>query len=234
MTMISSDLTGSVPVKGEPIEARKFPTVDNNAPDAYRSGGKRFFDILIVGLSAPLWLSVILISALIIMIVDRQSPFYTQKRLGRHGREFRLWKLRTMVVDADERLEAYLAENPEARAEWDATQKLKNDPRITRTGSFLRKTSLDEFPQLFNVLFGDMSLVGPRPIMLCQREIYSGDRYYQLRPGMTGLWQVSERNETEFTDRVRFDDIYFRVQSLKTDVTVMSRTFGVIARGTGY
>lgn len=234
MTMISRDLTGSLSAQAKPVNVLQVSAANVETSNLYRSRGKRLLDILIVGLTMTSWLPIIMLAALIIMVVDRQAPFYTQKRLGLNGRTFRMWKLRTMVADADERLKAYLAENTEARAEWDATQKLKNDPRITRTGTFLRKTSLDELPQCFNVLSGDMSLVGPRPIMVNQRDIYSGARYYQLRPGMTGLWQVSERNESEFTDRVRFDNVYFRTLSLKTDLRVLSRTFGVIARGTGY
>jgi exopolysaccharide production protein ExoY len=184
--------------------------------------------------SAPFWLSLIGLAALCIWIGERKTPFYSQMRVGRGGKVFRLWKLRTMVVDADARLEAYLAANPQARAEWDATQKLKNDPRITALGAFLRKTSLDELPQLFNVVLGDMSIVGPRPIMVNQRALYAGNAYYKLRPGLTGLWQVSRRNEGTFADRVRFDDAYWRVQSLKTDIAVISKTFGVVLRGTGY
>lgn len=185
-------------------------------------------------LAAPFWLPVIALAALMIFAGDRKSPFYTQERLGRHGKVFRLLKLRTMVVDADRRLETYLAGNSEARAEWDTSQKLKNDPRITAVGNFLRKTSLDELPQLFNVLTGDMSLVGPRPIMVSQETLYPGDHYYEMRPGLTGLWQVSDRNECKFAERVQFDDSYYAALSLKTDLNIMFRTFGVIARGTGY
>ncbi|MEM6421078.1 MAG: sugar transferase, partial [Pseudomonadota bacterium] len=162
------------------------------------------------------------------------NPFYRQARLGRHGRVFRIWKLRTMVVDADARLEAYLARNPAARAEWDATQKLKHDPRITIVGRFLRKTSLDELPQLINVLTGQMSLVGPRPMMVNQRHLYDGDSYYHLRPGLTGLWQVSGRNDCRFVDRVRYDNTYAARISFLTDLGVMLRTVGVVLRGTGY
>ena len=117
-----------------------------------------------------------------------------------------------MVHNADELLEAYLAENPAAKLEWDATQKLKRDPRITLVGRILRKTSLDELPQLWNVLNGTMSLVGPRPMMLCQRASYSGQSYYNLKPGITGLWQISDRNESEFIARVRYDDVYDRIE----------------------
>ena len=127
---------------------------------------------------------------------------------------FRLWKLRSMVVDADRKLEEYLCANPAARAEWDETQKLKDDPRITAAGRLIRKTSLDELPQLWNVLIGDMSLVGPRPMMPQQAELYPGRDYYRLRPGLTGLWQISDRNATSFAARAAYDAEYSRQMSL--------------------
>ena len=194
---------------------------------------KRALDLFLTLLSAPIWLSAIAIGALLVM-TDGKSPFYSQVRVGRGGRHFRILKLRTMVVDADGKLEAYLRANPSARAEWDKTQKLKEDPRITRFGRLLRKTSLDELPQLFNVLAGDMSLVGPRPIMVDQVALYPGQAYYSLRPGLTGLWQVSKRNESRFTDRVRFDNRYAASQSLSTDLGVLARTVLTVLRGTGY
>jgi exopolysaccharide production protein ExoY len=124
--------------------------------------------------------------------------------------------------------------HPEARGEWDKTQKLKKDPRITRFGRILRKTSIDELPQLFNVLMGDMSLVGPRPIMVEQKALYPGDLYYTMRPGLTGFWQISNRNHCRFIDRVRYDNAYYFAISLRTDLAVLWRTVGVVLRGTGY
>ena len=151
--------------------------------------------------------------------------FYRQARVGRGGRIYRIWKLRSMVMNADQKLEAHLAADPAARAEWDETQKLKRDPRITRFGRLIRKSSLDELPQLWNVLIGDMSLVGPRPMMPDQRALYPGRAYYALRPGITGPWQVSERNATSFADRARFDDKYHdRDLSLATDVRLLRPT----------
>jgi len=238
MTIVSRDLTSPVHTDHTPVHAARAqahrPYASGGASRVYTSGGKRALDLVVLTVSAPFWLFLIAAAALAIWIADRKSPFYSQLRVGRDGKTFRLWKLRTMVVDADARLEAHLAANPAARAEWDATQKLKNDPRITAVGCILRKTSLDELPQLFNVALGDMSIVGPRPIMVNQRAIYAGHAYYSLRPGLTGLWQVSKRNESEFADRVRFDEVYCRVQSLKTDFGVISKTFGVVLRGTGY
>ena len=128
---------------------------------------------------------------------------------------------------------AYLTKNSEAAVEWDRYQKLRCDPRITAPGRTLRRYSLDELPQLWNVLIGDMSIVGPRPIMPEQREAYPGQGYYLLRPGLTGLWQVSERNKTSFAARAAYDDRYFGCMSFATDLLVMLRTVKVVLRGTG-
>lgn len=202
-------------------------------PHLYRYGAKRLLDVVLVLATMPFWLPIILVTATIIAR-DGHNPFYTQARVGRNGRSFRLLKLRSMVPDADAFLEDYLRENPAARAEWNATQKLRNDPRITRPGRFIRRTSIDELPQLFNVLFGDMSLVGPRPMMVCQKSLYPGRRYYEMRPGLTGFWQISNRNHCRFVGRVRYDNAYFNAMSLPTDITVIWRTIGVVLRGTGY
>lgn len=194
---------------------------------------KRLIDITLVLLSAPVILPLILFLALAIMLTGNM-PFYTQQRVGRGGVHFRMWKLRTMVNNADQHLESYLAQSPEARAEWDTMQKLKNDPRITPFGRLLRKASIDELPQLFNVLNGTMSLVGPRPMMVGQEKDYFGHAYYEMRPGITGLWQVSDRNECCFQDRVNYDTVYSRKISLKTDVSILLKTLGVVWRATGY
>ena len=128
----------------------------------------------------------------------------------------------------------YLDGNPAAKAEWDATQKLKDDPRITPFGRFLRRSSLDELPQLWNVLTGDMSLVGPRPMMPCQQGLYPGDAYYLMRPGITGYWQTAGRNRTTFAARAAFDAAYEAHVTLHTDVQILVRTVAVVLRGTGY
>jgi lipopolysaccharide/colanic/teichoic acid biosynthesis glycosyltransferase len=142
--------------------------------------------------------------------------------------------MRSMVVDADARLADHLAADPAARAEWDATQKLKNDPRITRVGRVLRKCSIDELPQLWNVVTGDMSLVGPRPMMPQQQALYPGRAYFALRPGITGPWQVSKRNESTFAERAVFDEAYQRNLSFTTDLGLLMATVRVVLRGTGY
>ncbi|TCM78981.1 sugar transferase [Rhodovulum steppense] len=190
-------------------------------------------DLVLVILTAPFSVPLILFMALLVT-TDGHRPFYTQLRVGRNGKAFRLWKLRTMVPDADRILEDYLARNPVARLEWTATQKLKRDPRITPVGRFLRKTSLDELPQLINVLNGTMSLVGPRPMMVAQKPFYPGTAYYDLRPGITGLWQISDRNECDFVGRAPYDEQYHRVLSFWTDLVVLFRTVAVVLRGTGY
>ena len=199
----------------------------------YRNGGKRVFETLLVLMAAPVCLPIVLILALLIAL-DGHNPFFVQLRIGRNGRVFRIWKLRTMVKDAQNQLEDHLAQDPEAREQWERTQKLKQDPRITRMGRILRKTSLDELPQLLNVVNGTMALVGPRPMMVDQRHLYVGQTYRRLRPGITGLWQISARNESEFTARVRYDDEYYRTLSLRTDVRILARTVLVVLRGTGY
>lgn len=202
-------------------------------PDLYRHGVKRLFDIVLVLATLPFWLPIILVTA-VIVAQDGHNPFYTQARIGRNGRVFRMLKLRSMMHDAEAVLESYLRDNPAARAEWNATQKLKNDPRITRAGRFIRKTSIDELPQLFNVLLGEMSLVGPRPMMVNQKSLYPGRRYYEMRPGLTGFWQISNRNHCRFAGRARYDNAYFNAMSFRTDVAVIWRTLGVVLRGTGY
>ena len=199
----------------------------------YRGFLKRAFDILAVLLSAPFVLPVILVLGFMIAR-DGGSPFYCQDRVGRGGKVFRLWKLRSMVVDADRELENYLAAHPAARAEWNEHQKLRNDPRITAAGRLIRKTSLDELPQLWNVLRGDMSLVGPRPMMPSQAKLYPGRAYYRLRPGLTGFWQISDRNATTFAGRAAYDTQYARRLSFLTDLFVLVATVWVVIRGTGY
>jgi lipopolysaccharide/colanic/teichoic acid biosynthesis glycosyltransferase len=199
----------------------------------YRLGFKRLFDICAVLLAAPIIIPLIAILALMVAR-DGGRAFYTQKRVGRNGAIYTIWKLRSMVTDADQKLDAYLAGNAEAAAEWQATQKLKRDPRITQIGLILRKCSLDELPQLWNVLTGEMSLVGPRPMMPEQQDMYPGLAYYTQRPGITGSWQVSQRNETTFADRARFDTDYIANMSFTNDMKLMVATVGVVVKGTGY
>ncbi len=198
----------------------------------YRRGAKRLGDLLFVLLLAPAVVPVVLAMAAI-AACDGQNPFYSQVRIGRGGRRFRMWKIRTMVPDADAALAACLATDPMLREEWNRHQKLRLDPRITRIGRLLRKTSLDELPQFLNVLTGDMSVIGPRPMMDGQDKLYPGRSYYALRPGVTGPWQVSDRHASSFADRARFDDDYNDELSFATDAGLVLRTVGVVLRGTG-
>lgn len=204
------------------------------ADGLYAAWGKRCLDLSLIFLSLPLVLPLVAVCALLLW-AEGGNPFYRQMRLGRGGREFAILKLRTMVRDADAKLEAMLVADPALRREWEETQKLKNDPRITRVGAFLRATSLDELPQLWNVVTGDMSLVGPRPMLPGQLPLYGNGRaYFALRPGLTGIWQVSARNESRFSYRAELDAQYLQRRSLGLDLTLIARTFAVVARRTGY
>lgn len=194
---------------------------------------KRVLDTLLVLVTAPISIPLIGILA-VFAALDGHNPFFIQKRVGRGGRVFNIIKMRTMVPDAGRMLERHLKEDETARVEWEATQKLKDDPRITLVGGFLRKTSMDELPQLWNVLKGDMSLVGPRPILPEQQVLYPGSAYYTVRPGITGPWQVSARNECEFRSRAKYDGIYARNLSFSTDILLILRTIRVVLKGTGY
>lgn len=199
----------------------------------YGAFGKRVLDVCMIILAAPIVVPVIAVLALLVMR-DGKSAFYTQNRIGRDGSYYKIWKLRTMVANADELLASYLAGNPEAAAEWKATQKLKNDPRVTSIGRILRKTSLDELPQLLNVFVGDMSLVGPRPMLPEQQAMYPGRAYYTQRPGITGTWQISDRNSCSFSERARFDSDYISNISFIRDFGVLLATVRVVVKGTGY
>ena len=193
---------------------------------------KRVFDIAFVIAILPVLLPLVAILALLVAL-GGGNPFYSQDRVGRNGRIYRMWKLRSMVPNADAVLQQLLQTDPELAAEWASKQKLDHDPRITRLGHFLRKTSLDELPQFFNVLMGDMSVVGPRPMLPQQRRLYPGTEYYRLRPGITGLWQVSDRNETTFAQRAIFDRAYLAGLGFATDMRLIAATLRVVLRATG-
>ncbi|MHA6326969.1 sugar transferase [Roseivivax sp. CAU 1753] len=198
----------------------------------YRRFVKRVMDIALVLIVAlPALLLLLPFAAMI--AGDGASPIYRQRRVGRNGRVFHMWKLRSMVPNADQMLDAHLANDPQAAAEWRSQQKLRQDPRITPIGQLIRKSSIDELPQLWNVLRGDMSLVGPRPMMVDQQDIYPGSAYYAMRPGITGFWQTSVRNESSFVERAAYDTDYLRKLSLRTDISILLRTVRVVLTGTG-
>jgi Undecaprenyl-phosphate galactose phosphotransferase WbaP len=187
---------------------------------------KRALDIIGAGVGLVLLAPFFLIVALMVR-ADGGPAFFAHQRVGRGGKLFGCLKFRSMVIDSQARLEALLANDPAARAEWEATRKLKNDPRITPIGRFLRSTSLDELPQLFNVLRGEMSLVGPRPVQEAEIDRYYGAsaaHYMAVRPGITGLWQVSGRSETSYESRVALDVSYVSRPSLLADISILLRT----------
>lgn len=198
----------------------------------YRNGFKRILDILLALTLLPVALPMMAILALIVAR-DGHNPFYLQPRIGRGGKVFTLIKLRTMVPDAESLLAKHLGHSPEAADEWRCKQKLMDDPRITPFGALLRRLSVDEVPQIWNVMCGHMSFVGPRPMMLDQQRLYPGKDYYNLRPGITGLWQVSERHGSEFVSRAKYDRAYALSLSLFTDFRVLVRTVIVVLRATG-
>ncbi len=196
---------------------------------------KRTFDI-ICSLSAILFLSPLFGLIMALIRLDSQGPiFFGHKRLGKSGRHFTCYKFRTMLPNAQEILDELLENDPEARAQWDKDFKLKDDPRITKIGHFLRKTSLDELPQIWNVLKGDMSLVGPRPIVDEEVERYRDKSRYFFRvtPGITGLWQVSGRNDVDYDERVILDEYYAKNWSLWLDIELLMRTFGAVVKKKG-
>lgn len=197
---------------------------------------KRTVDILggICGALALIPLSIIIFLANLAS-GDKGPLFYTQERIGKNGKKFKMYKFRSMVVGADEKLAKYLEENEEARKEYKVYKKLKYDPRITKTGNFIRRTSLDEFPQFINVLKGDMSLVGPRPYLEREKEDMSYFYKYIVacKPGVTGLWQISGRSEVTFSERVHMDMDYFRKNSFRTDIKILKKTVEKIVKREG-
>jgi len=196
---------------------------------------KRIFDLVFAALLALAAALPALLIALAIILDSRGPVFFGHTRVGRGRRSFRLWKFRSMSDDAHARLAEYLAANPGRAREWARTHKLRADPRVTRVGRFLRKTSLDELPQLWNVLWGDMSLIGPRPIVSQEASKYGVGfaLYSQVLPGLTGLWQVSGRNDMHYGRRVDLDCQYIRNWTVALDLKILLRTAGVVARGRG-
>ena len=196
---------------------------------------KRGLDILLVLLASPILLPLVGIIALAVRISSPGPIFFSHRRIRAQGGFFSMWKFRTMCIDSAELLEAYLHENPDANAEWRKSRKLKNDPRVTRVGNFLRRTSLDELPQLWNVFSGSMSLVGPRPIVAAEVEKYGklfGD-YCLVKPGITGLWQVSGRSSTTYQQRIQMDSRYVHCWSFLGDVKILFKTFSTVLHQDG-
>jgi len=213
-----------------------FLSIKNNLKSKFNKTLKRAFDLLISLMLFPILIPLILVIAILIKLDSKGSIFFAHERIGENGKTIRVIKFRTMYHDAKERLEKLLKEDEQARKEWETNFKLKNDPRVTKIGKLLRKTSLDELPQIFNVLKGDMSLVGPRPVIKEEIEKYYGDfvqYYYMVKPGITGLWQVSGRSDTDYDKRVRLDTWYVLNWSLWLDLVILIKTVEAVLKGKG-
>jgi exopolysaccharide production protein ExoY len=195
----------------------------------------RLLDVAVAALALVLLAPLLLIIAAIIRASGTGPVLFRQQRIGQNGIQFTCLKFRTMRVDADNYLNELLSSCPSSRQEWEQDQKLRNDPRVTPFGSFLRRTSIDELPQLFNVIAGDMSIVGPRPIVAEEALRYGRYiRYYQAtRPGITGLWQISGRNDTTYRRRIACDIRYLRSRSVETNLKIMLRTIPVVLKSHG-
>jgi len=216
-----------------------LPNFDQVAPVSriftYGNIGKRLTDLILCALAIPLILPVVLILAFLARR-DGGPAFFGHTRIGQNGKPFKCWKIRSMVPDAKQRLETLLAEDPAAREQWARERKLDSDPRITGFGDFLRKSSLDELPQLWNVFRGEMSLVGPRPVPSDELDQNYGQYrrvYLKMRPGVTGLWQVSGRNDVSYSERVQMDARYFKSISLKQDLSIIMHTASAVLNRTG-
>lgn len=196
---------------------------------------KRVIDILVVLLGLPVLLPALLIVAAVVKFTSPGPVFFSHRRICREGAFFSMWKFRTMCVNSSEVLEQYLTKHPEARAEWNKTHKLRIDPRITSVGMFLRRYSLDELPQAWNVILGQMSMVGPRPIVAAEVEKYGQyfELYCRVKPGVTGLWQVSGRSKLTYEERVQLDSYYVERWSLLRDVWILLATFKSVVNRDG-
>ena len=196
---------------------------------------KRIFDLVCTICGGLLILPLVAIVALLVAIDNRGNVIFAHRRIGKDGKEFPCYKFQSMVPNAQEILQDYLAKNPEARREWEESFKLTNDPRVTKLGGFLRKTSLDELPQLWNVIKGDMSLVGPRPIVRKEIERYGEyfREYSMVLPGITGMWQASGRSDTTYEERVAMDTWYVRNWSVWLDIMYLAKTFTAVIFGKG-
>jgi lipopolysaccharide/colanic/teichoic acid biosynthesis glycosyltransferase len=194
--------------------------------------GRRVFDIGFAAMALAITLPLALAIMMAIRLTSPGPATYKHRRVGRNGTGFDCLKFRTMVPNAEAVLEELLAECEDSRVEFEATYKLKDDPRVTRMGRFLRKTSLDELPQFWNVIRGDMSVVGPRPIVDDEKELYGPalDVVLSVRPGLTGLWQVSGRNDLDYESRVALDKEYVETRNWWTDLGIIARTLGVMLK----
>jgi exopolysaccharide production protein ExoY len=228
-------LRGEAPAQNANTEAvRLAPPIAE--PTFYERQGKRVLDLVLIVLFSPLWIIVYAAIMAFILVADGRPIHYRSERIGRNGKKIPVLKFRTMQVNADSRLAGLLAADPALGDEFKAAVKLRQDPRVTTSGRWLRRTSLDELPQLFNVCLGEMSLVGPRPVLQSELDDFYGDYADEVirhRPGMTGLWQVSGRSLLTYEERVALDLQYSRSCALTGDLTLLARTLPsvILARG---
>lgn len=196
---------------------------------------KRLMDLGIILISSPIWLTLFGICALLVYLDSPSNVFFCHPRIGQNGRMFKVWKFRTMVPDAETKLQSYLENHPGLKAEWEMNYKLKDDVRVTWVGKILRRLSLDELPQFWNVILGEMSLVGPRPIVEAELAYYGAqiNTIQKVKPGITGLWQVSGRNDIEYKDRILMDEYYVRNWSIWFDIYIIINTFSALLSGKG-
>lgn len=198
---------------------------------------KRIIDIIgsIIGILILIPTTLIIYLARKVLKEDKGPLFYEQLRYGKNGKVFRLYKFRSMCIGADKKLKEYLENNDEAREEFEKTHKLQNDPRITKIGNFLRKSSLDELPQMINILKGDMSFVGPRPVVEKEVEEYgtNKDKFLSVRPGLTGYWQVNGRSNTTYEERIKMELYYVNNCSLWLDIKIFFKTFITVFKKEG-
>ena len=237
---VISDIVGEEAILQEPTPNNVRPIKKEKTKTSkkilYRMV-KRIIDIIgsLIGIIFLIPATIIIYFARKILKEDQGPLFYEQLRYGKNGKIFRLYKYRSMCIGADEKLKEYLASNEEARKEFKKTHKLQNDPRITKTGKFLRKTSLDEWPQFINVLLGEMSLIGPRPYL--PREKKDMGQYYnsiiKCKPGVTGMWQANGRSDVEFNYRCKLDDYYYHNWSIWLDFTIIYKTIKGVVYGKG-
>ena len=233
-SLVGSPL-GSVEISTLFVEQVAVIKSKNNLSRWYNRWFKFCFDIVVTVTGSILLLPFIMLLALLVGIDNKGRVIFAHRRVGRNGKLFSCYKFQTMVKDADKALVQYLSENAAARKEWERSFKLTNDPRVTRLGAFLRRTSLDELPQIVNVLKGEMSLVGPRPIVEAEMQMYGENirEYLMVRPGITGMWQTSGRSDTTYEERVQMDTWYVRNWSVWIDMKYLMKTFSAVVQKKG-
>jgi len=226
---------GTIAITPLDVEGILCLSVQHNLYNRVYKVLKTIIDLSLIVLSSPIWLSILGISAILIKLDTHGSVLYSQVRLGRAGKKIRIWKLRTMIQDAELQLREYLEKNPEYSKDWETNYKILNDQRVTRVGKILRRFSLDEIPQFWNVIKGEMSLVGPRPIVDAERVRFGSrlETILKVKPGISGYWQISGRNDILYNERVLMDEYYVKNCSLWFDIYIIFKTIIAMIGGRG-